>query len=258
MSEKLSILSNYFSNKNPHYKRILTLSGLSREEITTALQMLKISTVPKHTVREWGNPCYVAIYDQNHFDGTFAIVQGTTLYITKLASLTADTNYGNNGIMLRSNVDDSKLVNTIAGGVYGGMLGAALGALTKTYYEVDIMGLRFKENSGFSGGSGQIIDLVFAKNEKFLTDSFKRLCNGFTEFYNAYVTILNSLNYYELLNSIIIGVLGTDSGIDGRGNIINDKKQSSLIIYFARQKNYDISKKAYNIQTRPLPFPDFI
>lgn len=117
MSGKLQIIENFFEG-NQNYGNVV-INNVTQSEIIKALKMLKISTTPLSVIGSFGSPYYVALYDQNHYDGTFAIVNGSTLYVLNLVYVLLDFDY-------RWYVDGEAVTNAIAGGINGGILGAVL------------------------------------------------------------------------------------------------------------------------------------
>lgn len=251
MTDKLAVLNNYFTKDKQKRDRVIEIYNLTQDEIDTALRTLKIPTTPKQTVGQWGDPYYAAIYDQNHLDGTYAVVSGNNLYISYILY------FYPKDLKRQFDVDGRKFTNTLAGGVYGGMLGAAIGSLTKTYITVDCE-MIFEALSDDGKTVEKQISFKVANNQKLLPDYAKRLVNDVTKFCNAYVEIKNRFNWLEATTHEMITVFGEASGINPQGEEVDKKKVNAMQLYLLHitHHNNPGASVAPKQDTVRIPFPE--
>lgn len=196
MNGKLQIIENFFEG-NQNYGNVV-INNVTQSEIIEALKMLKISTTPLSVIGSFGSPYYVALYDQNHYDGTFAIVNGSTLYVLNLVYVLLDFDY-------RWYVDGEAVTNAIAGGIHGGILGAVLapkllGAKTTVDIVVDKLNFVFNGNGVYKGRS-YIIQL--AKNNVYSRQSFHTFFENVEVLTNRFMSMQKNLTFKEFIKALV-------------------------------------------------------
>ena len=249
MNEKLTKLKSYFSVGGFDQKELpIIIKNITKDDLNEALTLLRISKIPKATCREWGNPCYLALYDQNHIDTTFAIVSGKDLFIVDFTTLIASD------VVHVAENDWSSVTNTISGGVYGGFLGAVFAnAISKPSIYCNDYSFVFKVNDE-KYKAGETIRFQIAKNEYMERIPFQKMLNQLTNFYNEYCKII-SPTCGEIIGKSsknIMNILNDDGSID-KGKI--EALSFVLLKKTANSPYYDSSKDPKR-HYQKLPFPE--
>lgn len=138
------------------------INNVFPDRVFEELEYRNIPTSPVWTYHTWGDPCYTAVYPRNGIDGSFAILNGTTLYLANIFAINP-TN------VVFSPFNDAEGVTDaiLAGAIGGSLMGYVAAKVSQNHTIVPENTWVFSDKR-----KNNEIRVILDKNIKFTADSF--------------------------------------------------------------------------------------